>query len=1051
MVALRPQSLKMQTQRKFISRFSPGRTDPEDLERISVARQDLLARSVVVLRESAITENKHHLLFVGPRGSGKTHLLALIHHRLRQQADLDEGLRIAWLNEDETSTSFLDLLLRIYRALAELYPAEFPPGDIERLAGRERVEAQDLLGQSLLSRIGQRTVLVMIENLDTLFGQLDESEQRSWRAFIQNHPVFATAATAQSLFAGVSERDQPFFGFFDTTHLQPLTAGEAVELLQRIAQLNQDGALMEFLGTPPGKARVQAVHHLSGGNPRLYVVLSEFITRESLDELVRPLEGMVDEQLTPYYQERLRWLSPQQRKIVEFLCSRARPVAVKEIAAGLFAEPGSIGSQLQKLREMGYVRPNPRGRESLYELAEPLMRLSMEVKKRHSHRPLQLIVDFLRVWFDMDELERLSARCEPVGPAREYISAALEKLQPGQPDLRRELLLQELKYIDVKHCNQQQLEELRLVADGSNEPDDWIRYGLACLCHRQFLTAIEWFGKVVELRRATPEQVAWALANRGAGLGYLGRTQEAIADFTRVIELSEAPSEQAAMALFNRGISLGVLGRAEEAIADYTRFIEAPGAPLELAVQALLNRGVRRGQKGQAQAAFEDFTRVAELPHAEKEEVAEALYNRGVALGQLGRTQDALADYSRAIELPGAPAELIVQALFSRGVTLGQMGQTQSAIDDFTRVADMPNAANTQVFNALYNRGVALGEMGRSQEATADYTRAIELRGAPPELVARALVSRGHQLARLGRADVAIADYTRAIESPGASAVTLAQALARRGFELAARGRTEEALADYTRAVGLGPGPPEVVAQALLGRGVALGALGRTEEAIAEFTRASELPDTPPELVAAVLIGRGFNLGATGRIEEAMADFARVIELPGAPHALVAKGRGGIVCFRLDAGEWDSVKAQLGAFLAAKPTPASLVAAVANAVIASIFRQIAPPEAWRQRAVEAVSLYAGHESLPQLADALVRHLSDLCNSPLNSGGADQWLATWESAASEHALMQLPLRLLRTGIAYLKTQPRDEGVLLQLPIEERSLVRLALGLAQEPSE
>jgi len=48
-------------------------------------------------------------------------------------------------------------------------------------------------------------------------------------------------------------------------------------------------------------------------------------------------------------------------------------------------------------------------------------------------------------------------------------------------------------------------------------------------------------------------------------------------------------------------------------------------------------------------------------------------------------------------------------------------------------------------------------------------------------------------------------------------------------------------------------------------------------------------------------------------------------------------------------------------------------------------------------------------------------------------------------------MEFPMRLFRTGIAYLKTQPRDEGVLLQLPSEERSLVRLALGLAQEPSE
>jgi DNA-binding transcriptional ArsR family regulator len=430
----------MQTPRKFISRFSPNRTDPEVLEQIDVQRQDLLSRSIAALRESALTQNKHHLLFVGPRGSGKTHLLALIFHRLQGQSDLAKRLRVAWLNEDETSTSFFDLLLRIYRALAASYPAEFPSEVIEKLSGRDLVEALDVLGKTLISKIGKRTVLVLIENLDTLFIQLDESEQRAWRAFIQNNSAFATAATAQRLFAGVAQRDQPFFGFFDTTHLQPFTAAEAVELLRRVAQLNQNAPLMAFLGTPQGKARVQAIHHLSGGNPRLYVVLSDFITSDSLDELVGPFEEMVDEQLTPYYQERLRWLSPQQRKIVELLCSRARPVAVKEISAALFAEAGSIGSPLQKLREMGYVRPNPRGRESLYELAEPLMRLSMEVKNTRNPEPLRLIVDFLRVWFDPHELESLSTRCDTEGLGFKYLTAALK---PGQPDLRRDLLLQE--------------------------------------------------------------------------------------------------------------------------------------------------------------------------------------------------------------------------------------------------------------------------------------------------------------------------------------------------------------------------------------------------------------------------------------------------------------------------------------------------------------------------------------------------------------------------------------------------------------------------------
>ena len=161
----------------------------------------------------------------------------------------------------------------------------------------------------------------------------------------------------------------------------------------------EDGAqpLAAYLQTPEGRSRVRALHHLAGGNHRVYIVLAELIDRESLDELVGPFEKMVDE-LTPYYQERLRWLAPQQRRIVELLCTQTAPLPVKAIARQLFATEQTVAAQLKRLRELGYVVRETRGRESLYELTEPLMRLSYEVKENR-REPLRLIVDFLRIWY----------------------------------------------------------------------------------------------------------------------------------------------------------------------------------------------------------------------------------------------------------------------------------------------------------------------------------------------------------------------------------------------------------------------------------------------------------------------------------------------------------------------------------------------------------------------------------------------------------------------------------------------------------------------------
>jgi len=213
-------------------------------------------------------------------------------------------------------------------------------------------------------------------------------------------------ASTQRLFEDVKSREKPFFGFFSPIHLDPLSVDDAVELLRRVALNRSASELVSFLDSADGRSRVRALHHLAGGNHRIYVALSSFITRESLDDLIGPFQRLADE-LTPYYQERLRWLSPQQRQIVEYLCSQDRPCMPKQIARHLMAAENTVSGQLKKLLEIGYLLRSERGRESLYELAEPLMRLANEVKDQQ-RSPLQMLLKFLRVWYCPEDRTRFT-------------------------------------------------------------------------------------------------------------------------------------------------------------------------------------------------------------------------------------------------------------------------------------------------------------------------------------------------------------------------------------------------------------------------------------------------------------------------------------------------------------------------------------------------------------------------------------------------------------------------------------------------------------------
>lgn len=387
----------MSTTTGDISRYTPSNLPRETLEALFVQREALAADTIDRIRDSALSGNIHNILLVGPRGCGKTHFVSLIAHRLADDAALQSRLRVAWLNEDETTTSFFDLLLRIHRALQIEHPAEFPAETVTQLYGTPAESARKPLETALLSQLGDRKCLVIVENIDAVFQGLGLAGQHDLRAFLLQHPQFPLLATAQRLDASLSSRDEPFFGFFEVHPLQPLHFEEAMTLLASLARLRGNEELLNYLQDPEGRARVRALHHLAGGNHRIYVVLADFIDREALDQLVRPMEMILDE-LTPYYQERLRSLSPQQRKIVELLSLRSQPMAVKEIAERLFASQQTIASQLKTLRELGDVQSHERGRESLHELTDPLMRMSIEDRESRG-ATIPLIVNFLRGWY----------------------------------------------------------------------------------------------------------------------------------------------------------------------------------------------------------------------------------------------------------------------------------------------------------------------------------------------------------------------------------------------------------------------------------------------------------------------------------------------------------------------------------------------------------------------------------------------------------------------------------------------------------------------------
>ena len=683
--------------RPSISAYTPSNTDPELLKRIFVQREKLLERIINRMARSVTTGDKHHLLLVGPRGSGKTHLVSLAAWELQQREELSDVMRIAWLGEDDCFTGFIHLAFGIASQLFSEYPEEFTEDFRSPVRGLPPNDAARSVLDSVVVQLQHRNLILITENMDQTFRGLRDSGQKNWRAFLQESRKFATLATSQQLFAGVSDRKEAFFGFFDIQHLEPLSIDDARELISRISVEQDKPELVNYLNSAEGRFRIRALHYLAGGNHRMYVLLAEFLTKDSLDDLVEAFEHLAHD-MTPYFQERLRSLPDQQRQLVQCLCDTEGALTVKGIAEETFIDERSCSKQLGNLKAKGYVRSEKRGKESYYDMAEPLMRLCLEVKNQHG-KPLKMVARFLRAWFPATTLETVGGLEFGTERINEY---RLEALRSG--DLFQSALAGKLNVEFRETIEAERYESAKEIAE--------------------------------ELQFA--DEFAALLANAELAF-HEGNLEREIVNLTTLIKLPDAPPDQRAGALNNRGVTYGRQGKVELELSDYSAVIEMPDAPTDQRARALYNRGVMYGQQGKVELELSDYSAVIEMPDAPTDQRAGALNNRGVTYGRQGEFELALSDYSAVVEMPDAPTDQRAGALYNRGVMYGRQGEFELALSDYSAVIEMPDAPTEQRARALYNRGNIAFKKREFRASQADFDRVLKLSEVPSHVRTDAL------------------------------------------------------------------------------------------------------------------------------------------------------------------------------------------------------------------------------------------------------------------------------------------------------------------------
>jgi hypothetical protein len=400
--------------------FTPSALAADELDAVTVGRTGIFDTLVDRIRGAARDGSRPHTLLVAPRGAGKTHTVHVAVHRSLTDPDTAKSILPVLIPEDSLAIgSYTDLLVEIARSIDDGLAA----------SARDMRRDKDTIGieQAINAAAGGRMILLTIENLDRVFDSLGSGGQGALRAWVETSTAIMIFATAPMLFAGVSSRSYPWYGSFIVESLPDLTVDDAVVMLGKAARRNGDEALASFIESAQGRERLQVVHRLAGGSPRLWHILSEGIEIETLDALVPAVESLLD-RLAPYYQQQLWQLPVGEQRLVVELGRGWEPRTVSDLAAAVGISNQSAAAALGRLSSSRWVASSkaPTGdrRASWYDLTEPLLRYHLQYREDRG-KPLRLIVEFLRGFYSRQRLLDELADATPDSPVERHLQHAL--------------------------------------------------------------------------------------------------------------------------------------------------------------------------------------------------------------------------------------------------------------------------------------------------------------------------------------------------------------------------------------------------------------------------------------------------------------------------------------------------------------------------------------------------------------------------------------------------------------------------------------------------
>ena len=677
-----------------IRKFSPGTfQSDEEVTKQFVVRHRELHTVLDILRGNIESPSCQHVLVVAPRGRGKTMLMARTAAELRTKDEFSARLLpVRFMEESQEIFNIADFWLETLFHLAR----ECASHDAElarELCAKHAALSEAWREQSLEDRARaavldaadrlDRKLVLVVENLQTLSKDVDEDFGWKLRGVLQTEPLIMLLASATSRFTGLDDAEQPFFEMFRIIDLKPLATDECRRLWELLS------------GDTVSGREIRPLAILTGGSPRLLVIVAGFARHRSLRRLMEELVLLIDEH-TEYFRGHLEVLGKTERRVYAAVLDLWQLSTAGEISVRARTDVRVVSTMLKRLVDRGAVVVEGSNKKRRYGAAERLYSIYYKLRReRDEAAVVENLIRFMAVFYNEAEQTELFPVLMREAAESPPIQDGLERAAAGMPELH-ELLAQ----TEMAASERESVQRL---------------YGKisAAFTEQRYNNAIS----IVDSALVSPNVgsfpvsrafTAWALSMKGDAHDRLGDPASAVSAYEEVVERFGASEDLelrriVVRAQIRKADALQELSGLESAVPVYGDVVERFGASEDpellfwLAI-ALSNKGDALCQMGDVDAAATAYDEVIErFGASEKPEwlscVARALYCKGRARTDVGDLSSALSAYGEIVERFGgseSPTLLwwVAESLILRGRVFHMSGELEAAISAYEEVVE---------------------------------------------------------------------------------------------------------------------------------------------------------------------------------------------------------------------------------------------------------------------------------------------------------------------------------------------------------------------------